>query len=157
MTLLTAAPYVVGAVAIVLWGRLIDRVGRPARLTAVAMAVGGVSLAVTAFATTEPWLGYAGLFVCAVSVMASFPGFWRLPTSFLTGAAAAAGIAAVNSIGNLAGFAGPYWIGFLTDRTGEAKWGLVSIGLVMVAGAIAVRRLASAAADTGERGVDLAG
>jgi len=141
VTLLTAAPYAVGAVAIVLWGRLIDRRGTPAKLTALAMAIGGISLAGTAFVTAEPWIGYAGLFVCAVSVMASFPGFWRLPTAFLTGAAAAAGIAAVNAIGNLAGFAGPYWVGFLTDQLGEAKWGLVSIGLVMLLGAIAVRPL----------------
>ena len=102
------------------------------------MAIGGLALAGTAFASTEPWVGYAGLFVCAVGVMSSFPGFWRLPTAFLTGAAAAAGIAVVNSIGNLAGFAGPYWVGFLTESLGAAKWGLVSIGLVMVAGAVAV-------------------
>ncbi len=76
--------------------------------------------------------------------MASFPGFWRLPTAFLIGAAAAAGIATVNAIGNLAGFAGPYWVGWLTDRLGEAKWGLVSIGVVMIIGAGLVLRLGSA-------------
>jgi len=141
VTLLTALPYVVGALAIVVVGRHVDRVGRPGRITTVAMAVGGVALAATAFASTQPWVGYAGLFVCAVGVMASFPGFWRLPTAFLTGAAAAAGIAVVNSIGNLAGFAGPYWVGFLTEASGAAKWGLVSIGLVMVAGAAAVQVL----------------
>jgi len=101
-------------------------------------------MAVTAFATASPWVGYAGLFVCAVTIMASFPGFWRLPTAFLTGAAAAAGIATVNAIGNLAGFAGPYWVGWLTDRLGEAKWGLVSIGVVMIIGAGLVLRLGSA-------------
>ena len=138
VTLLTALPYAVGAVAIVVVGRFVDRAGQPGRITTVAMAIGGVALAGTAFASTEPWVGYAGLFVCAVGVMASFPGFWRLPTAFLTGAAAAAGIAVVNSIGNLAGFAGPYWVGFLTESLGAAKWGLVSIGLVMVAGAVAV-------------------
>jgi len=141
VTLLTALPYLVGAVAIVAVGRLVDRVGSPGRITTVAMAIGGLSLAGTAFASTEPWVGYAGLFVCAVGVMASFPGFWRLPTAFLTGAAAAAGIAVVNSIGNLAGFAGPYWVGFLTETLGAAKWGLVSIGLVMVAGSVAVLAL----------------
>jgi len=141
VTLLSALPYVVGAIAIVVVGRLVDRVGRPGRITAAAMAIGGLALAGTAFASTEPWVGYAGLFVCAVGVMASFPGFWRLPTAFLTGAAAAAGIAVVNAIGNLAGFAGPYWVGFLTEELGAAKWGLVSIGLVMVAGSVAVLAL----------------
>jgi MFS family permease len=144
VTLLTAAPYVVGVVAIVVWGRLVDRRGRPARLTALPMAVGGLALAVTAFGTAFPWLGYAGLCVCAVAVMASFPGFWTLPSAFLSGAAAAVGIAVINSIGNLSGFAGPYWVGLLTDVFGEAKWGLVSIGVVMVAGALVVVRVGSA-------------
>lgn len=141
VTLLTAAPYVVGAIAIVVWGSLVDKSGAPSRLTAATMATGGLALATTAFATASPWLGYAGLFVCAVAIMASFPGFWRLPTAFLTGAAAAAGIAVINSIGNLAGFAGPYWVGWLTEELGEAQWGLVSIGVVMMLGAIAVTRL----------------
>lgn len=141
VTLLTAAPYAIGAIAIVLWGKLVDRRDQPARLTAIAMAVGGLALAVTAFATASPWIGYAGLFVCAVAIMATFPGFWRLPTAFLSGAAAAAGIATINAIGNLAGFAGPYWVGWLTGRLGEAKWGLVSIGAVMIIGALLVLRL----------------
>lgn len=138
VTLLTAAPYAVGAIAMVIWGRLVDRAGTPGRLTSTAMAVGGLALIITAFITASPWVGYAGLFVCAVSIMAAFPGFWRMPTAFLTGAAAAAGIAVVNAIGNLAGFAGPYWVGWLTDQLGSAKWGLVSIGIVMVLGALLV-------------------
>lgn len=141
VTLLVAAPYLVGAIAIVVVGRTVDRLGRPARITALAMVIGGLALAGTAFGSAEPWIGYAGLFVCAVGVMASFPGFWRLPTAFLTGAAAAAGIAVVNSIGNLAGFAGPYWVGLLTEHTGAARWGLVSIGLVMIAGSLVVLAL----------------
>jgi ACS family tartrate transporter-like MFS transporter len=135
VTLLTAAPYVVGTVAIVVVGRIVDRQAKPARITIGAMTVGGVGLAATAWLSENPWVGYAGLCLCAVAVMASFPGFWRLPTAFLTGAAAAAGIAVVNSIGNLSGFVGPYWIGFLSDATGTSQWGLVSIGVVMVAGA----------------------
>ncbi|MEO6899711.1 MAG: MFS transporter [Mycobacteriaceae bacterium] len=138
VTLLTAAPYAVGVVAIVAWGRLVDRRGQARKLTAGPMLVGGLALAVTALATSLPWLGYAGLFVCAVAIMASFPGFWTLPSSFLSGAAAAVGIAVVNAIGNLSGFAGPYWVGLLTDLFGQAKWGLVSIGAVMAIGAVVV-------------------
>lgn len=136
VTLLTAAPYAVGSVAIVLWGRLVDRRDRPVPLTAGPMLIGGLALALTAFATSSPWVGYAGLFVCAVGIMASFPGFWRLPTAFLTGAAAAAGIALVNAIGNLSGFVGPYWVGWSTDLFGGSKWGLVGIGVVMILGAV---------------------
>jgi nitrate/nitrite transporter NarK len=51
--------------------------------------------------------------------------FWTLPTGFLTGSAAAGGIALINSIGNLGGFAGPYAIGWIKDATGETTLGLV--------------------------------
>lgn len=98
----------------------------------------------TAFGTSLPWLGYVGLSVCAIGIMASFPGFWTLPSVFISGAAAAVGIAVVNSIGNLAGFAGPYWVGWITDLFGEAKWALISIGGVMIIGAMVVLRLGSA-------------
>lgn len=150
VTLLTAAPYAVGVIAIVLWGRLVDRRGQARKLTAGPMLVGGFALASTAVATSLPWLGYAGLFVCAVAIMASFPGFWTLPSAFLSGAAAAVGIAVVNAIGNLAGFAGPYWVGLLTDLFGEAKWGLVSIGAVMALGAVVVLAMGPARPHQGD-------
>jgi len=108
------------------------------------MLIGGLALALTAFGTSMPWLGYAGLCVCAIGIMASFPGFWTLPSVFLSGVAAAVGIAVINAIGNLSGFAGPYWVGWLTGLFGEAKWGLVSIGVVMIIGALVVLRLGNA-------------
>lgn len=152
VTLLTAVPYAVGAVAIIVWGRVVDRRGRPALLTAAPMLVGGLALGITAFATSLPWLGYAGLSVCAVAIMATFPGFWTLPSAFLTGAAAAVGIAVVNAIGNLAGFVGPYWVGWMTDLFGHPKWGLVSIGVVMVVGALVVLGLGRAPGHSGGAG-----
>ncbi|GAA1667641.1 MFS transporter [Fodinicola feengrottensis] len=136
VSLLTAVPYAIGIVAMILWGRYCDRTGRYAVGTAVPMLVGGVALTASAFLTGLPWLGYAGLCVCTLGVLMSFPGFWGLPSAFLTGAAAAAGIATVNTIGNLSGFLGPYWVGWMTDLFGSAKWGLVTIGLVMVVGAL---------------------
>lgn len=136
VTLLTAAPYAVGAVAIVVAGNIVDKRGHPAWFTGAFLASGGIALIVTAFLTSYPWLGYAGLFVCAVAIISTFPGFWKLPTAFLTGAAAAAGIATINALGNVAGFAGPYVVGWFTERFGEAKWGLIGIGVVMVIGAI---------------------
>ena len=56
--------------------------------------------------------------------------FWTLPTAFLSGPAAAAGIAAINSIGNLAGFAGPYAMGFIKDATGSFNGGLLCLSAV---------------------------
>jgi nitrate/nitrite transporter NarK len=64
--------------------------------------------------------------------LAVLPTFWTLPTGFLTGSAAAGGIALINSLGNLGGFAGPYAIGWIKDATGEVTLGLV----VLAAGPI---------------------
>src|SRR6516165_10278865 len=77
----------------------------------------------------------AGSFAKAIGVMgnyAAIPTFWTLPTSFLTGSAAAGGIALINSMGGLGGFVGPYAFGWIKDATGETTLGLV----VLAAGAI---------------------
>ncbi|MEC3978874.1 MFS transporter [Amycolatopsis sp. H20-H5] len=135
VTLLTAAPYAIGAVAMILWGRRCDRTGRSTRYTVVPLALGGAALTVSAFLTSAPWLGYAGLCACAIGVMAAFPCFWTLLPAFLSGAAVAGGIGVVNSIGNVSGFLGPYWVGWMTKLFGSSQWGLVTIGVVMIAGA----------------------
>jgi nitrate/nitrite transporter NarK len=60
-----------------------------------------------------------------MGALAANATFWTLPTGFLTGSAAAGGIALINSIGNLGGFVGPYAIGWIKDATGEITLGLV--------------------------------
>ncbi|GAA3585678.1 MFS transporter [Amycolatopsis ultiminotia] len=145
VTLLTAAPYAVGAVAMVFWGRACDRAGKSATYAMLPMVVGGLALIVSAFLTSTPWLGYAGLCACAIGVMAAFPAFWAMPAAFVAGAAAAAAIGVINSIGNLSGFLGPYWVGWMSSLFGSAKWGLVTIGLVMVAGGVLARSLGNPA------------
>ena len=65
--------------------------------------------------------------VAGFGIFACLPVFWTLPTAFLTGAAAAGGIAVINSVGNLAGFAGPYVMGWLKDATGTFTAGLLTI------------------------------
>lgn len=57
--------------------------------------------------------------------------FWSFPGAIMKGAAIAAGIAAINSVGNLGGFAGPYILGFLSDTLGTAQYGLIILGLCM--------------------------
>jgi len=92
-------------------------------------------------------IGLAGFVSNAVVVMALLcfaqigvsavpPMFWPLPASFLTGASAAAGIAAINSLGNLSGFAGPYAMGYLKDLTGNFTAGLLLLAGCALAGAI---------------------
>ena len=68
----------------------------------------------------------------------SLPVFWTLPTAVLSGTAAAAGIAVINSIGNLAGFAGPYAMGWVKDATGSFTGGLLLIAALAVAAMVIV-------------------
>ena len=70
-----------------------------------------------------------------------------LPAALFTGATAAAGIAFVNSVGNLAGFASPYLVGWLNDRTHNAAFGMIAIGIFLVAGALIALRLPAARVD----------
>ena len=65
------------------------------------------------------------------------PLFWPIPGAFLTGASAAAGIAAINSIGNLSGFFGPYVMGYLKDLTGNFTIGLILLGVTAFIGGLA--------------------
>lgn len=138
--LVTAVPYVVAAVVMVLWSRWSDvRVARGADrrvLCAVPMAVGGVAVPVALY-LHDPWSAMAAVTICAVGVCAALPAFWPLPSTFLTGAAAAGGIALINSLGNVSGFAAPYITGALGDLTGSQRTGLWLVGIVMVLGAIA--------------------
>ena len=68
--------------------------------------------------------------------MSSVPLFWNMPPAILTGVAAAAGIAAINSFGSIAGFLSPYLMGWLTDLTHTSVAGLLVLAVVLVAGAL---------------------
>jgi nitrate/nitrite transporter NarK len=82
------------------------------------------------------------LCVAGFGIFSCLPVFWTLPTAFLSGAAAAAGIAVINSIGNLAGFAGPFAMGWIKDHSGSYAGGLllltalgiIAMGIVLILG-----------------------
>ena len=124
----TAIPYVVGVFAIIYWGRRSDRLKERKGHAAVALGVAAVGIGAAAF-LADPTLKMIALSVAAFGVFGSLPVFWTLPTSFLSGAAAAGGIAIVNSIGNLSGFAGPYLMGYIKDRTGSFDGGLLCLAV----------------------------
>jgi nitrate/nitrite transporter NarK len=82
----------------------------------------------------DPSLKMIALCVGGLGIFACLPVFWTLPTAFLSGAAAAAGIAVINSVGNLAGFAGPFAMGWIKDHTGSYTGGLLLLaGLGIIA------------------------
>jgi MFS family permease len=129
--LINAVPYLVGLVAMILWTR---RAVNPTVRVAVPALVGGLAIP-TALYLSNPWLAMIAVTICACSVLAALPGFWALPTAYLTGAAAAAGIGLINSLGNLSGFVAPYVTGLLSDATGNNRLGLWVVGLCMVSAA----------------------
>jgi D-galactonate transporter len=130
----TAIPYLFGAIAMVLWAQHSDQtrervwhVGLPLLLTAAALALSGIS--------TNPTLTMVALTVAAIGVFCTFALFWTLPTAWLSGTAAAGAIALINSIGNLAGFGGPYLIGWVKELTGSTSTGLLVLAAMpLVAG-----------------------
>jgi ACS family tartrate transporter-like MFS transporter len=125
---LTALPYTCGAVTMVVWSRSADRSGTHARYTVAACGIAALGLAASAFVEAPTTL-MLSLVVASVGTLAIFPVFWALPTTFLSSAAAATGIALVNSIGNLAGFAGPYFVGWVKETSGAYSWALLALAL----------------------------
>jgi MFS transporter, ACS family, tartrate transporter len=127
--LVSALPYMVGAISIVWWGHHSDR-HRERRFHAafaLAVAATGIGLS-TVF--DNPVLKMLALSIAGFGIFGILPVFWTLPTAFLSGAAAAGGIALINSIGNLAGFAGPYAMGAIKDLTGSYTGGLLALSAV---------------------------
>ncbi|MDZ7632056.1 MAG: MFS transporter [Gemmatimonadaceae bacterium] len=133
--LLSAIPYAVAAFVMVLVGRSSDLRGERRWHLAGGALAGALGLVVAGLFSTTLAIGLPAMTVATVGVLASAPVFWALPTASLRGASAAAGIAVINSIGNLAGFLSPYLIGVARDVTGEATVGLYAIAVCLLVGA----------------------
>jgi MFS family permease len=135
--LVTSVPYVIAAIVMVPWARHSDRTGERVWHVAIPAIVGGVSIPVALY-MTDPYLAMVAVTLSTCSVMCALPVFWSLPSTFLTGLAAAGGIALINSIGNLSGFSGPYITGWLTGLTGDARLALWVVGVLSLAAAAVV-------------------
>jgi len=140
-TIVSAPPYVVGLVAMVWWGRRSDRHVERRFHAAFPLFLAAAGIAVST-ALDDPTLKMLSFCVAGFGIFACLPVFWTLPTAFLSGAAAAAGIAVINSIGNLAGFAGPFAMGWIKDHSGSyaggllllAALGIIAMGIVLMLG-----------------------
>jgi nitrate/nitrite transporter NarK len=121
----------------VLLGRHSDRTMERKGHVAVALLMAAVGIGLAGFVSNSVAI-MALLCFAQIGVSAVPPMFWPLPSSFLTGASAAAGIAAINSLGNLSGFAGPYAMGYLKDLTGNFTAGLLLLAGCALVGAIVV-------------------
>ncbi len=134
--LISAIPYGVSVVVMLLVANSADRSGERRWHVAIPGFVGAIGLAMSVVWSKDPVLAVAALTVGLSGIMATLPLFWSLPTAFLAGAGAAAGIALINSLGNLSGFASPYAVGWLKDVTGSTDAGVYLLACGMVVGAL---------------------
>jgi D-galactonate transporter len=136
--LLSAIPYCVAAVVMVLAARHSDRSGERRWHTALAALAGALGLVAATVYSDNTVVALAALSVATAGILTTFPIFWSLPTAMLGGTAAAAGIAMINSIGNLAGFVSPYLVGAIRDATHSTANGIYLLAASLVAGAVLV-------------------
>ena len=133
--LLSAIPYGVAAVAMVLVGRSSDALQERRLHLVVPALLGAAGLALAGAYGSQPVLGMLALTLGTAGVLSVLPVFWTLPTALLGGAGAAAGIALINSVGNLAGFLSPYMVGAVKDATGNTTLAMFVLAGSMVLGA----------------------
>lgn len=125
VTLIAAIPYCVGLFAILLIGWSSDRSRERRWHTALSMLATAIGLLLSVAFHNSTALAMAMFCVAAIGIYGYLPGFWALPTSFLSGTAAAASIGLINSFGNLGGFVGPYVVGYLSATTKSFVAGVV--------------------------------
>jgi ACS family tartrate transporter-like MFS transporter len=129
--LLNAIPPIISVVAMILWSRHSDKTNERTWHVALACLTAAVGLAIAA--STGSMFGLiAALTIVNVGISCSKPPLWSMPTMFLSGAAAATGIATINSIGNLGGFTGPAMIGWVKDQTGSFAGGLYFVAGLLI-------------------------
>ena len=117
VTLITILPYSVGLISMLLIGWHSDKTKERRWHTAFAMSAASLGLLLSVMTKNYPALAVTTFCVAAIGTHGYLPGFWALPTSFLTGTAAAASVGLINSTGNLGGFVGPYVVGYLNEKT----------------------------------------
>ena len=132
--LITAIPSVAAALCMVRVGRASDRSGERRRYLVLSLAAAAAGLFLSAI-THNPFVELAAISVSFAGISSALGPFWAIPNQFLGGAAAAGGIALINSLGNLGGFAGPTLMGYMKQSTGSFAAGLALLALSLAAAA----------------------
>jgi nitrate/nitrite transporter NarK len=130
---LSSGAYVVATIGMIVWASQVDRRGGKIVNLALACLVSAIGF-LWSIASSNFWVAFAGLTVALTGINAARGIFWTIPPRFLTGIAAAGGLAFINSIGTMGGFVGPYLMGWLTDYTGSFTAGLAAMaGFLLLA------------------------
>jgi MFS transporter, ACS family, tartrate transporter len=132
---LTAIPYVIGVAGPIVIGFSSDRFSERRWHYIGTMALAGIALACAGRLVGSPWVLVA-LSISALGIYGSKPCFWPMPSQFLTGVGAAAGIALINSIGSMGGYVGPLVVGWIKDSTHSFEAGLYFLGACALASAL---------------------
>jgi ACS family tartrate transporter-like MFS transporter len=132
---LTMIPYTCGAIAMVVWGRISDRMNERRWNLFIGCVFSTVGLVIAGM-TMGTWWALVGMSIAAMGFYGSKGPFFAMPPMFLSGAGLAAGIAWINSIGNLGGFFGPWYVGVMKDLTGNYAGGLYGLALLGLIAAI---------------------
>ena len=125
--LINIIPYFVAGVVMILVGQYADRSGERRKCVAVAAISAAIGFALAAY-FKNPYLAMAALTLAFAGIKSTIGPFWAIGTAFLSGTAAAGGIAVINSVGNLGGFFGPTLVGLIKDRTGSDVAAMLLLG-----------------------------
>jgi D-galactonate transporter len=133
--LLSAVPWLAGVFSMLWFGRSADKHKERRWHVVIPMLMAATGLVLSVLLASNVYLSFAALILACMGIVSGIPLFWSLPTSFLAGAGAAAGIAAINSIANLAGFVAPYVVGWLKQITQSTDSGMYLLAVVLLIGA----------------------
>lgn len=133
--LMSALPYACAVLAMISVSRHSDKTGERRWHLVLPMALGALAMASTPLLGTQIALSLVVLSIAAGATLTATPLFWNLPTAALSGAAAAVGIALINSVGNLAGFISPLLVGWISTKFGSAAAGLLVLAAFLLVGA----------------------
>ena len=133
--LLSAVPWLAGVFSMLWFGRSADKHKERRWHVVIPMLMAATGLVLSVLLASNVYLSFAALILACMGIVSGIPLFWSLPTSFLAGAGAAAGIAAINSIANLAGFVAPYVVGWLKQVTQSTDSGMYLLAVVLLIGA----------------------
>ena len=135
---IVAIPYTIAAVFVYFWGRRSDRTGNRVLHASISMVMAAVGLvAAGSLVQVNAILAMVALTLAAMGIYSAIAPFLAMPSTALVGAAAAAGLAMVNSLGNLGGFVAPYIVGVLNDATGDNRSGLMFLSACLAVTAVA--------------------
>lgn len=134
--LLSAVPWAAGVIGMIFLARSADRRGERRWHIAITSVIGAIGFVISVKFSSNVPIAMLGMSIATMGIMSVLPIFWSIPTAYLGGAAAAAGIALINSFGNLSGFVGPSLIAWIKGVTGTLDSGVYLLAACLLAGGV---------------------